>query len=169
MNAREPLSATTILERVLPILLSASLIAALFVAFKRPGTTPCLDALHVHLTGDGINAEKLGIARGFLWRHWREKRCAELYVTGASKEGVPFVSVYAISAENRKVFMAREVSWQRRGRIEKSSLLIDSVKRARPRNPHWDPLILVSDETSLAATDYRIVLSNENGKDIEEF
>ena len=48
--------------------------------------------LELHMADHGKAAE----ARGFLWQHWSEKKCGELFLTAWSREGVRTDSRYKI-------------------------------------------------------------------------
>jgi hypothetical protein len=65
----------------------------------------CQDVLRTELRDISTRREKHAEARLFLWSHWSENKCGELFLTAWSKEGVRTDSHYKIETthENRMV------------------------------------------------------------------
>lgn len=68
----------------------------------------CKDVLHTEWPiTDTSWREKVAGAREFLWRHWSDKKCAELFVTAWSREGVRTDSHYSIEAVDSNTMTLR--------------------------------------------------------------
>jgi len=82
---------------------NGSLLSVLVLMVCLPGAARgqdkvCNDTMQLKLTNlDTDRAQRLALARDFLWQHWADKKCGELFITAVTLEGGPTEQQYAIS------------------------------------------------------------------------
>ena len=127
-------------------------------------------------------------ARGFLWQHWSEKKCGELFLTTWTIEGVRGDSRYRISLVQDAMLLTVDSSSAddpsapvyalavpASGRIpktapESSSYQAYSIERVKPEVPYNVATAKVIDNTdSLPPSKYRLRFKDKDGKVITDF
>ena len=133
-------------------------------------TATCGDGFRIYVPMTDFNRdEKIASARDYLWRHWQLKRCAELYETGASKEGSPFVVHYSVARAGPKSVVLSVDAWTGRRRRYYSHDMVTSVIRIKPRNPFWDRIVPITVVEFLPPNQYRLLFKDQDGQRIGEF
>jgi hypothetical protein len=148
--------------------------------------TDCKDTmrLELHMADHGKAAE----ARGFLWQHWSEKRCGELFLTAWSREGVRTDSRYKIGPVQDAMLLTVNLSRTddpsapvdglavpasgtvKKTSPESTSYLAYSVERVRPEVPYDVATAKVIENTeSLPPSKYRLRFKDKDGKVITDF
>jgi hypothetical protein len=133
--------------------------------------------------------EKLSGAREFLWRHWTDKKCGELFLTTWSKEGVRTDSHYRIEMTHPNATMLT-VTLSRRddptaavyalavpssGRIERTPPETTSyrayiIERVKPEVPYFvEKAKLIPKDKVVPPSKYRLRFRGEDGKVITDF
>jgi hypothetical protein len=148
--------------------------------------TDCKDTmrLELHMADHGKAAE----ARGFLWQHWSEKKCGELFLTTWSREGVRTDSRYKIGLVQDAMLLTVNLSRTddpsapvdglavpASGTVKKTSpenrsYLAYSVERIKPEVPYDVATAKVIESTeSVLPAKYRLRFKDKDGKVITDF
>ena len=146
----------------------------------------CTDTMHLelHMADHGKEAE----ARGFLWQHWSEKRCGELFLTAWSREGVRTDSRYKIGPVQDAMLLTVNLSRTddpsapvdglavpasgsvKKVAPERTSYLAYSVERIKPEAPYdvATAKVIESAET-LPRAKYWLRFKDKDGKVMADF
>lgn len=148
--------------------------------------TDCKDTmrLELHMADHGKAAK----ARGFLWQHWSEKKCGELFLTAWSREGVRTDSRYKIGPVHDAMLLTVNLSRTddpsapvdglavpasgtvKKTSPESTSYRAYSVERVRPEVPYDVATAKVIESTeSLPPSKYRLRFKDKDGKVITDF
>jgi hypothetical protein len=132
----------------------------------------CKDTLSVEIGGIDQTQEHYdnssAKAREFIWRHWTERRCADLFVRAISKEGVESESHDKIEllAEGKPVFVA-SIS-----RSDGSSAYYKAfmIERVIPEVPYFvEKAKVIPADRVMAPSEYRLRFRDKDGKTITSF
>jgi hypothetical protein len=150
--------------------------------------TDCKDTMRVELHMADRASGKAAEARGFLWQHWSEKKCGELFLTAWSREGVRTDSRYKIGLVQDAMLLTVTLSRTddpsapvdglavpasgsvKKTAPESTSYLAYSVERIKPEAPYDVATAKVVESTeSLPPARYRLRFKDKDGKVITDF
>lgn len=150
--------------------------------------TDCKDTMRVELHMADRASGKAAEARGFLWQHWSEKKCGELFLTTWSREGVRTDSRYKVGLVQDAMLLTVNLSRTddpsapvdglavpasgsiKRAAPESTSYLAYSVERVKPEVPYDVATAKVIESTeSLPPSKYRLRFKDKDGKVITDF
>jgi len=149
--------------------------------------TDCKEAMRVELR-QANRASGKAEARGFLWQHWSEKKCGELFLTAWSREGVRTDSHYKVSLVRDAMLLTVDLSRADDPSVpvdglavpasggiklaapESTSYLAYSVERVEPDVPYDVATAKVIESAkSLPSSKYRLRFKDKDGKVITDF
>lgn len=149
--------------------------------------TDCKDTMRVELH-QANRASGKAEARGFLWQHWSQKKCGELFLTGWSREGVKTDSRYKVGLVQDAMLLTVNLSRAddpsapvdglavpasgsiMRAVPESTSYQAYSVERVKPEVPHDVATAKVIESAeSLPPSKYRLRFKDKDGKVITDF
>jgi hypothetical protein len=144
--------------------------------------------MHVELHMADRTSGKEAEARGFLWQHWSEKKCGELFLTTWSREGVRTDSRYKVGLVQDAILLTVNLSRAddpsapvdglavpasgtvKKTSPENTSYLAYSVERIKPEVPYDVATAKVIESTeSLPPSKYRLRFKDKDGKVITDF
>jgi hypothetical protein len=150
--------------------------------------TDCKDTMRVELHIADRASGKEAEARGFLWQHWSEKKCGELFLTTWSREGVRTDSRYKVGPVRDAMLLTVNLSRAddpsapvdglavpasgsvKKTAPESTSYLAYSVERIKPEAPYDVATAKVVESTeSLPPSKYRLRFKDKDGKVITDF
>lgn len=151
--------------------------------------TDCKDTMRVELHMADRASGKAADARGFLWQHWSEKKCGELFLITWSRDGVRTDSRYKIGlAQDDAMLLTVNLSRTddpaapvdglavpasgsiKQAAPESTSYLAYSVERVKPEVPYDVATAKVIESTeSLPPSRYRLRFKDKDGKVITDF
>jgi hypothetical protein len=150
--------------------------------------TDCKDTMRVELHMADRASGKEADARGFLWQHWSEKKCGELFLTTWSREGIRTDSRYKIGPVQNAMLLTVNLSRAddpsapvdglavpasgsvKKTAPENTSYLAYSVERIKPQAPYDVATAKAIESTeSLSPSRYRLRFKDKDGKVITDF
>jgi hypothetical protein len=150
--------------------------------------TDCKDTMRLELHMADRASGKAAEARGFLWQHWSEKKCGELFLTTWSREGVKTDSRYKIGLVQDAMLLTVNLSRTddpsapvdglavpasgsaKKTAPESTSYLAYGVERIKPEVPYDVATAKMIESTeSLPPTKYRLRFKDKDGKVITDF
>ncbi len=150
----------------------------------------CKDTFHAELHMAQGGSAKHAEAREFLWRHWSDRRCGELFLKAWTREGVRTDSHYKIEAtHSQKMMLSVTLS-----RTDDPSAPVDglavpssgtvsvatppetvsyqayTVERVKPDVPYFiDKAKRISDNKAMTPLKYLLRFRDKDGKVITDF
>ncbi len=117
----------------------------------------------------------------FIWKNWRERKCATLLLKSVSKEGKETDADYQIRPLSGTLIMVvtinraqyryqGQVFWHQDGKYE-----VDTVERVRPNRPDWlvlnprSKVEVLPDGENLSGADYCLRFTRRNGEVLSFF
>ena len=150
--------------------------------------TDSKDTMRVEIHRADRASGKEAEARGFLWQHWSQKKCGELFLTTWSREGVRTDSLYKIGLVHDAMLLTVNLSRTddpsapvdglavpasgsvKKVAPERTSYLAYSVERIKPEAPYdvATAKVIESAET-LPRAKYWLRFKDKDGKVITDF
>lgn len=150
--------------------------------------TDCKDTMHVELRVADRASRKDDEARGFLWQHWSEKTCGDLFLTTWSRGGVRTDSRYRIRIVQDAMLLTVNLSRTddpaapvdglavpasgsvSKSAPERTSYLAYSMERVKPEVPYDVATAKVIESAEpLPPGEYRLRFKDKDGKVITDF
>jgi hypothetical protein len=133
------------------------------------GDKSCTDTLRIDFSNRDLHSDrsaKMGRAREFLWSHWHDLKCGQLLVTGATKEGVGYESRYKVEViKPYAAMLSVTISRFRRPNSPPQviSYEVFEMRRIKTRNKYWDKAEPITDNVSLAGSQYLLQFATPEG------